>query len=90
MGIWIRSQNKEALTNCTALDVAYKRSIENKDTDYLIIDKSTGYVLGTYGTKERAIEVLGEIQLHIESAEYLKVRPEAWQGELFVFQMPQE
>lgn len=47
-------------------------------------------VLGEYTTEERAIEVLDDMQQHIETTDYLKVRPEAWHGESFVYDMPQE
>ena len=54
--MWIRSQNKELLIKCN--DIAIEN---NQIIGYF--DKETEYEnLGTYKSKERAIEVLDEIQ----------------------------
>jgi hypothetical protein len=81
--MWIRSQNKEELVKTNRLSILFGNQIA-----HLSFDEET--VLGTYGTPERAMEVLGEIQSHAETLEYLKVRPEAWQGETFIYQMPEK
>lgn len=51
MELWIRSQDKSAL-NCV-------RSIRINGLDIMCY---SGEVLGTYSTRERALEVLDEIQ----------------------------
>lgn len=58
--MWIRSQDKESLLEISHLDV-YSLSENN----WTIED--CGNDLGTYKSKERAIEVLDEIQNKIQS-----------------------
>lgn len=55
MDLWIRSQNKESL-------ILINRPIVVHDTK-LLYKENTSYVIemGTYKTKERALEVLDEI-----------------------------
>lgn len=69
MNLWVRSQDKEKLLKCN--DIAISNNVINeresiKFKGYKIVgyfDKNTEYeILGTYETKERAIEVLDEIQ----------------------------
>lgn len=58
MDLWIRSQNKETLVKCNDISI----TLCNRIVGYF--DKVTEYeTLGEYETKERAIEVLDEIQL---------------------------
>lgn len=64
MNLWIRSQNKEMLIPNPKL------SLEDIKNEYWIIDLCDDTVLGTYKTKERALEVLDEIQKVIELPEY--------------------
>lgn len=63
MNLWIRSQDKEILTKAEHLDI-YNASIEN-ETSFVIEESGTD--LGNYKTKERAIEVLDEIQAYLMS-----------------------
>ena len=66
MNLWIRSQDKMALVKINStIELKYgdrKTIIANYQPDFT--DKYDGYydVLGTYKTKERALEVLDEIQ----------------------------
>ncbi len=55
MELWIRSQNKKQLANITGLIV-----VDNEIRGFT--NQKDYYELGTYKTKERAIEVLDEIQ----------------------------
>ena len=56
MDLWIRSQDREKLVKCNDIVV-------NDDCIIGYFDKDTEYEdLGTYKTKERALEVLDEIQ----------------------------
>ncbi len=55
MDLWIRSQDKERLTNCCDLRVYYD---DNKNM--WAVD--TCDIIGYYVSKERALEVLDEIQ----------------------------
>ena len=82
--MWIRSQNKETLANA---DKLYIGKNNNKYTINFDTYIDGWYILGTYKSKERAIEVLDEIQTWIE-------RYEANKNNLFsghvVYQMPKE
>ena len=66
--MWIRTQDREMLMDCNAVGIG----LEDDKSIY-----SNGYVLGTYSSKERALEVLDEIQYALDS-------------ELAVFEMPLE
>ena len=79
MGIWIRSQDKEMIINCYALeiDVGDGKSI-----------CSNGYVLGIYSTKEKTLKVLNEITSWINNLEYVK-NIKSFRT-TFVYQMPQD
>lgn len=59
MELWIRSQDKDGLYE---VDEVYidERDYGNNDITYYI--KTNGVLLGRYSSKERAIEVLDEIQ----------------------------
>lgn len=71
MNLWIRSQDKEKLVKCN--DIAIKSFLYNEIPEdewcHSIVgyfDKETEYeILGSYKTKERAIEILDEIQNYI-------------------------
>ena len=59
--LWIRSQDKEALRKVN-MGVMYWTDIDNRNC-IVNIDNATGYsIMGVYQTKERALEVLDEIQ----------------------------
>lgn len=57
MDLWIRSQNKEILILAEHLDI-YDASVEDEE---LFVIEESGTDLGSYKTKERALEVLDEI-----------------------------
>jgi hypothetical protein len=66
--MWIRSQDKESLLNCTGITIM-------KNIIYGVIDGSergTGE-LGRYVSKERAIEILDKIQKEIGNTETAKI-----------------
>lgn len=68
MELWIRSQDREKLVKCN--DIAIKSFLYNEipkdEWCHSIVgyfDKETEYeILGSYKTKERALEILDEIQ----------------------------
>lgn len=69
MKLWIRSQNKSLLKQVSDLKV---KEVENRTYKYGDIGKSNEFaivsndiILGCYETKERALEVLDEIQKKI-------------------------
>ena len=75
MSLWIRSQDKEMIINCYALE------IDLGDGKSIC---SNGYVLGTYSTKEKALKVLDMIETHLEELEY-KIH-----NRNVIFQMPDD
>lgn len=64
MELWIRTQDKEALRKVN-MGVMYWKDINDRNC-IVNIDNATGYsIVGAYKTKERALEVLDEIQERI-------------------------
>ena len=61
MELWIRSQNKEYLVDARELAYAENFAIPC----VLAFVRNTSKILGRYQTKERALEVLDEIQEHL-------------------------
>lgn len=61
MELWIRSQDKEALMKVNN-GVLYHQTEDMRDC--IVINESPSYyhIIGAYKTKERALEVLDEIQ----------------------------
>lgn len=57
MELWIRSQDKECLVKISNIQYVYKNYIHGLGTYYDNLK-----ILGKYKTKERALEVLDEIQ----------------------------
>ena len=62
MELWIRSQDKTTLIRSYEIYI----SEYGKGGD-VIRAKKTSHILGTYKTKERALEVLDEIQAYLMS-----------------------
>ena len=62
MELWIRNQNKERLIKA---NIVMLPPIEEVTAIYCYIDKDTNFWLGTYKTRERALEVIDEIQNYI-------------------------
>ena len=64
MKLWIRNQNKEALVHINGMIITKAHRIGNGKDElvYMIKETSSDTLLGEYATKERALEVLDEIQ----------------------------
>lgn len=71
--MWVRSQNREVLINVNNLYINQKGNEYSIIVDYC---NDNWFALGTYKSKERAIEVLDEIQSCINNVN--------------VYQMPEE
>lgn len=82
MDLWIRSQDKENLIQPTRLFIAF-------DTNIATWDRNTMVVLGKYSTKERALEVLDEINRHIEELHNCKYGVE-YDLSQFTYEMPED
>ena len=66
MELWIRSQNKKELIPNPKL------GIDQCENRYYIVDRynfENAFILGEYKSKERALEILDEIQEFIEDKE---------------------
>jgi hypothetical protein len=90
MELWVRSQNKQSLLKANAIII---NSFEDLIAIHGYIDSDTHLWLGTYKTKERALEVLDEIQKFIErDCKEYKSNGDYYTSkyEYSVFQMPQE
>ena len=67
MSIWVRSQDKGYLVKNPIIDIDIKKN------EAYILDRTyakepfIGRILGVYKSKERALEVLEEIQSHLEN-----------------------
>ena len=82
MELWIRSQDKEDLIEVHNLGLAYKGKYGFMDKigdidNYCICEFIDDYhvKLGTYATKERALEVLDEIQTTIRNKYAISLKP---------------
>ena len=84
MELWIRSQDREILTKVNLLDISEckETNISNKNNKGFEIWNNiddTFRKAGTYKTKERALEILDEIQFYLRA-----------KNELFIYEMPKE
>lgn len=101
MSIWVRSQDKLCLMRVEALPIL-NHDKDSKNTWSILGIGKFQYTLGTYKSKERAIEVLDEIQYKIQCLNddfYFKVSKETefkkYEGYQkkhidIVYQMPEE
>lgn len=95
MGIWIRSQNKCRLVECTRFGVS---NWFNGICDVVGYNCNDSIVLGEYEGEEKAIKVLDMIQEHIANNERTfgnVAYEQEWSGEIVthsnnVFQMPRD
>ena len=65
MNLWVRSQDKMNLVKIRQISLDYqnnKQIIANYVPDFFVFSGAYYELLGTYKTKERALEVLDEIQ----------------------------
>lgn len=90
MELWVRSQDKMKLVNNCNLYIS--NEIRN---EYVIEDLNNKYLkLGTYKTKERAIEVLDEIQDELISSDFMPIEKNEEVvltcGSARIYEMPEE
>lgn len=65
MNLWIRSQNKEKL--CKIENIKYMDTSDDFENDTHSLWNDNNGILGIYKTKQRALEVLDEIQSFLEN-----------------------
>lgn len=80
--MWIRSQNREVLMK--ADEVFYEKDPICEEYDL----HSGNELLGTYKSKKRCIEVIGEIQLFLNG--FIKKHNELVEHHMGVFEMPEK
>ena len=82
--MWVRSQNKEILVEVTHFGLRYDGCEVWDDTREIM--------LGIFESKKRAIEILNEMQNHIEISEHNKMLlttpDEQYNYEIYVYGMP--
>lgn len=88
MELWIRSQDKETLVKVNDISI-------EMNMIYGYFDKSTEYEhLGSYATKERAIEVIDEIEQRLIDLQTLEIAPDFYKVCKrcldIVYEMPKE
>ena len=86
MNLWVRSQDKTNLVKIRQISLNYqnnKQIIANYIPDFYPNSGEYYELLGTYKTKERAIEVLDEIQEYMNFDIKLKL-------ETCIYEMPVE
>ena len=78
MGLWVRTQARFELAKINSVYAGY----QEKDKDYVIMGEkhNGGARLGSYATKERALEVLDEIMWRLSRN---------WFGDV-VYEMPEK
>ena len=76
MELWIRSADKEILLKVNELEI--------EENMIIAFDDCKHQCLGTYKTKERALEVLDEIQCHLVNINDIRDRY------FYVYEMPKE
>lgn len=93
MDLWIRSQNKKELIPNPKL------GIDQCKNRYYIVDRynfENAFILGEYKSKERALEVLDEIENHLINSSFTKKTnglgevKDIIPNPLFVYEMPEE
>ncbi len=62
MELWVRSQDKHNLIKVTNLSISRDYDYKDNEHYYTIREYEYGTVLGYYKSKERALEILDEIQ----------------------------
>ena len=75
MELWIRSQDRESLRKINT-GLYLKQGLSNYAEGDVIFIVSGGDELGEYKTKERALEVLGEIQSKLKATFLMKPKDE--------------
>ena len=85
MNLWIRTRDRAGILKCEKL------YIQVLNGEFYILNENE-FPLGTYKTKERALEVLDEIQDILISSEYMNINNDEVMtcGSCKVYEMPKE
>lgn len=94
MELWIRSQDKEVITKIN-ISLIYWKDVDNSNC-IVKKDSATSYsTLGVYATKERALEVLDEIQNRMKEtgnlpSNIIDVSKQVFIPPFMIYEMPEE
>lgn len=90
MGMWVRSQNKEVITNTNTI-MLFNNFI-GIDGSYIVARNGDEEILlGEYSTKEKALKVLDRIQDYIDEPIYANYTDSEYvHYDKEVFQVPQD
>ena len=85
MNLWIRTRDRAGILKCEKL------YIQVLNGEFYILNENE-FPLGTYKTRERALEVLDEIQDILISSEYMNINNDEVMtcGSCKVYEMPKE
>lgn len=86
MELWIRSQDRETLRLADTLDI-YKLG---DDEEKRFVIEETGFDIGCYKSKERALEILDEIQDKMRDRYILQGSSVYPTPNVVVYEMPKE
>lgn len=97
MDLWIRSQDKEILMKVDNINLGIDVDTKKPNRLFTFVDGvTTSFTLGKYKSKERAIEILDEIQSYLINNTFAKKInglgeiKDVVPNPLFVYQMPKE
>lgn len=92
MDLWIRSKNKEFLMKVDNINLGIDVDTNEPNRLFTFVGGAiTSFTLGTYKTKERALEILDEIQELLEPVNVVEVsKKEAVIGANILYEMPEE
>ena len=92
MELWIRSQDKKNLTKVYDIWIDDTDMVD-KGCIYIMTNSNFSFELGVYETKERALEVLDEIQRLITDLQYMSYAVDSSSFYSYrpnVYEMPKE
>lgn len=93
MELWIRSQDKDFLMKVDNVNLGIDVDSNEPNRLFTFVGGAmTSFTLGTYKTKERALEILDEISDELISANYmpLEENEKITCGSARVYEMPKE
>lgn len=77
MELWVRSQDKEVLLNIKGIQYQNCKLVENETVEANILigfyNCYDNEILGEYETKERALEILDEIQDELIGSDFMPI-----------------
>jgi len=91
MSVWIRTQDREELLKINNVKTEMLKHGDVRSCHIVCSSydlQSTSHIIGTYATKERALEVLDEIQKSIRDIEIARIGGVNCHEVPYVYEMP--